>query len=122
MAFVVIKHLGFTSLFMAINIIAINSFVIHCSKPYSLIKQHGNLYINLFDVGHGTVCVTDCGPNPTASLSPEPPPLSRMTTRASGTPAKVSAFQNVEYTDHDDTKNAFFKNKDIETSFLQKKA
>lgn len=119
MAFVVIKHLSFTLLFMAINlIIAINPFVIHCSEPYPLIRQHGNL----FDSGRDTICVTDCGSNPTASLSPDPPLLSRMTPRASGTAAKVSGFQNVEYTDHDDIKNAFFKNKDIETSFLQKKA
>lgn len=50
--------------------------------------------------GYDIICVTDCGPNPTASLSPLPRLLSRMTPRASGTAAKVSAFQSVEYTDH----------------------
>lgn len=106
---------------MAINLIAINPFVIHCSEPYALIRQHGNLYINLIESGHDVIHVTDCGPHPTASLSPVPPLLSRMTPGASGMASKVSGFQNVEYTDHDGIKNAFFKNKDIETSLLQKK-
>jgi len=52
--------------------------------------------------------VTDCGPDLTASPSPVPPLLSRMTPTASGTAAKVSGFQTVEYADHDDIKNAFF--------------
>lgn len=38
--FVIIKHFSFIFLFMAINSIVINPFVIHCSKTYPLIKLH----------------------------------------------------------------------------------
>lgn len=86
---------------------AINPFVIHCSVPYHFIEQHKKLRTDLFHSGHDIICVTGCGPNPTASLSPIPPLLSKMTPRASGT-AKVYDFQNEEYTDHDSTENVIF--------------
>lgn len=108
MAFVGTKHIIFTLLFMAMTSIAINPFIIHCLVPYHFIEQHKKLQTVLTDSGHDIVCVTGCGPNPTASLSPIPPLLSKMTLRASGM-AKVCGFQTVEYTDHDSTENVLFK-------------
>lgn len=106
MASVGTKHNSFTLLFMAITSIVINPFIINCSVHNNVIKRHKKLHTDLFDSGHDIICVTGCGPNPTASLSPIPPLLSKMTPRASGM-AQVYGFQNEEYTDHDSTENVF---------------
>lgn len=107
MGFVGTKHISFTLLFTAITSTAINPFIIHCSVPNNFIKQHKKLHTDLFDSGHDIICVMGCGPNPTASLSPILPLLSKMMPRASGM-AKVYGFQTVEYTDHDSTEKVFF--------------
>lgn len=104
---------------MAINLIAINPYVIHCSKPYSFIKCHGNLYINFFDCGHDTICVTDCQPDLPASQSLVLTLLSRMTPRASGRAAAL--FFRTYNTQSVMTLKIYVLNEDIETSLLQKK-